>query len=127
MTKNNSYQVAYCGLYCPKCYKMVVSNAAESLKNALENTHICGSINDPSSQFKEELNNLVLLRCPKLCKEGGGNPDCIIRKCCIKKNIPGCWDCNDFQMCKNLSKQFISNIKKITKLGIDDFVLLMKQ
>jgi len=126
MTEENANLVAYCGLYCPKCYKMVVSDAAEFLKNALENTHICGSKHDPPTQFKDELNNLVLLRCPKLCK-GGGNPNCIIRKCCIEKNLAGCWDCNDFQTCKNLNEQFINNIKKIKKLGIDGFILMMKQ
>ncbi|PIN72140.1 hypothetical protein COT48_01675 [Candidatus Woesearchaeota archaeon CG08_land_8_20_14_0_20_47_9] len=32
----NTDLVAYCGLYCPKCYKTVVSEAAKSLKTALE-------------------------------------------------------------------------------------------
>ncbi len=125
MSEEKVNLVAYCGLFCPRCYKMVVSEAAKILKNALENTHICGSPNEPSIQFKEELNKLVGLRCPKLCKEGGGNPNCTIRKCCIKKNIAGCWECEDFQICDKLNNQFVDNIHKIKKLGIDGFVLLM--
>lgn len=113
MAEEDTKLVAYCGLYCPKCYKMVVSDAAEFLKNALENTHICGSANSPSAQFKSELNNLISLRCPKVCKAGGGNSNCAIRKCCLKKNIAGCWDCDGFQTCKNLTEQFINNIKEI--------------
>ena len=127
MSKENINLVAYCGLFCPKCYKVVVSEAAEFLKNALENTYICGSPNEPSIEFKEEINKLVRLRCPKLCKDGGGNPSCPIRKCCIKKNIAGCWGCDDFQICDKLNEQFVSNIHKIKKLGIDGFVLLMKK
>lgn len=127
MNEENTNLVAYCGLYCPKCYKMVVSEAAELLTNALENTHICGSSNEPSIQFKKNLNNLVSLHCPKLCKEGGGNPNCPIRKCCIKKNLAGCWECDDFQICNKLNEQFVNNIHQIKKLGIDGFVLLMKK
>jgi len=115
--------VAYCGLYCPKCYKMVVSQAAESLKDALENTHIYGSVNDASSQFKAELNKLVSLRCLKVCKEDGGKPTCKIRKCCVGKRLNGCWECNDFERCKNLKEQFVNNIKNIRKLGISGFIV----
>ncbi len=113
MIEKDKNLIAYCGLYCPSCYKMVVSEAAESLKHALENTHICGSTNEPSKRFKDELDNLISLRCPKVCKEGGGNPNCAIRKCCLGKNIAGCWECKDFEKCENLTEQFVGNIKKI--------------
>ncbi len=116
MDKKTINLTAYCGLYCPECYKMVVSNSAKSLKDTLENTHICGSTNNPSEQFKKELDNLISLRCPRVCKDGGGNPDCAIRKCCIEKNIVGCWDCNDFQICEKLTEQFVNNIKKIKEI-----------
>jgi len=125
VSQQNEKLVAYCGLYCPKCYKMVVSKAAKSLDDALKNTHICGSPNDPSPQFKKELKNLVSLRCPKVCKEGGGKSDCIIRKCCLKKGLNGCWECSDFETCKSLKEQFVSNIKKIKKLGFDEFIAEM--
>jgi hypothetical protein len=126
MGKESLKLIAYCGLYCPKCYKMVVSQKAKALKDALENTHICGSVNEPRKEFKEELNKLAGLRCPKLCKDGGGNPNCLIRKCCIEKNFAGCWQCHDFLECNNLKKQFVDNLKKIKEMGIEDFILLMK-
>lgn len=122
MAQENEKLVSYCGLYCPKCYKMVVSSAAELLNDSLKNTHICGSINDPSDGFKKELEKLVSIRCPRVCKDGGGKPDCKIRKCCLRKNLVGCWECEDFEECENLKEQFITNIKKIKKLGISGFV-----
>ena len=101
---------------------MVVSEAAKLLKNSLENTHICGSINDPSLQFKSELNNLVSLRCTRICKEGGGKSTCEIRKCCKNNNLNGCWECNGFENCTKLKEQFINNNKKIRALGINGFI-----
>ena len=32
--------VAYCGLYCPKCYKNSVSNAALSLRNEMRSASL---------------------------------------------------------------------------------------
>jgi hypothetical protein len=122
MKKDEQSLVAYCGLYCPKCYKMVVSEAAKLLEEALENTHICGSVHDPSKQFKKELKILAGLRCPKLCKAGGGKPDCKIRVCCLSKNLEGCWECKDFENCKNLKKQFVENLRKIKNRGLSDFI-----
>lgn len=84
--------IAYCGLYCTKCYKMRISEAAELLKDTLKDTHIRRTSDKPSTQFKNELNNLTALHCPKLCKDGGGNPNCQIRRCCTEKILNGCWE-----------------------------------
>ncbi len=115
-------EIAYCGLYCPKCYKNVVSEAAENLKKALENTHICGSSHEPNKEFKDTLNNLVNLHCPKVCKGGGGNPECKIRICCKSKNLNGCWECNKLEKCDILSKRFLDNLKKIQKVGVSEHI-----
>jgi len=122
MPPNPQNLTAYCGLYCPKCYKMVISEAASTLKNALKSTHICGKKNLTSAPFKQTLNDLITLHCPKICKDGGGNPDCKIRKCCVVKNIIGCWECNDYETCENLTEQFVGCIKKIKKQGLDGYI-----
>ncbi|RLC58086.1 MAG: hypothetical protein DRH89_01965 [Candidatus Cloacimonadota bacterium] len=44
----------------------------------------------------------VKLRCRKTCRNGGENLFCKIRKCCLKKEIEGCWECNDFENCSKL-------------------------
>ena len=66
------------------------------------------------------------MRCEKLCKEGGGSTDCKIRICCQKKNLEGCWECEEFEDCYNLAQLKlingevnINNIKKIRAEGID--------
>lgn len=119
--------IAYCGLYCPKCYAMVVSEAAINLKKALENTHICGSKHDPSETFKAEIDELVNLRCTVFCKDKK-EPDCPITNCCIGKGYNGCWECNDAQECPKLSQQFKENCRKINEIGparfIDEYSLL---
>jgi hypothetical protein len=53
-------------------------------------------------QCYEVLGGMVKLRCGKACREGGGNPFCKIRKCCQKKEIQGCWLCDEFETCKTL-------------------------
>ena len=113
--------IAYCGLYCPKCYAMVVSEAAINLKKALENTHICGSKHDPSNKFKAELNELVNLKCAVFCKYKMES-NCPIRICCIKKGIEGCWECNNTQDCPNLTQQFKENCKRINEIGCANFI-----
>ncbi|HII38379.1 TPA: hypothetical protein HA318_00035 [Candidatus Micrarchaeota archaeon] len=62
--------VAYCSLYCSKCFKTVVSQSAQALKDALENTHVCGSVHEPSAEFKKELARLVAFRCSRTCRTG---------------------------------------------------------
>jgi len=113
MIKEDNNLVAYCGLYCPKCYKMKVSEAALNLKKELENKHVCGKIKCLSESFILELDSLIALHCNKFCKDGGGSQDCKIRICCINKGYNGCWQCNDFESCDKLSTQFIENIKLI--------------
>ena len=122
MSSNPNNLIAYCGLYCPKCYKMVISESALTLKDALESTHVCCKKNLTPASFKQTLNDLIALHCLKTCKDGGGNPDCKIRKCCVAKNISGCWECNDYKNCENLTKQFVDCIKKIKKLGPGGYI-----
>lgn len=34
--------------------------------------------------------------CQPDCRGGGGAEDCYQRKCCIEKELDGCWECDDF-------------------------------
>ena len=100
---------------------MTVSEAAATLKKELENPQICGKIQFLPQSFLTNLDELIALRCTKICKVGGGNPECLIRKCCVQKKINGCWECVDFETCGKLKKQYICNIKKIKEIGFDDY------
>ena len=123
MNKQDKRLVAYCSLYCPKCYKMTISEAATKLKNELGNPHLCGKTQLLSDSFISNLNKLVEFRCTKICKDGGGNPKCIIRQCCIQKKLNGCWECSNFESCNKLNKQYICNIKRIKEIGLKGYLI----
>lgn len=127
MNKQDKKFVAYCGLYCPKCYKMTVSEAAEKLKKDLDNARICGKVKFLSKGFAKDLDDLSALYCPKFCKAGGGNKNCLIKKCCQQKRINGCWECVDFKSCDRLKEQYIGNIKKIKKFGLNGYKIKMQK
>ncbi len=116
--------VAYCGLYCPECYKMKIANAADSLNSELETAQTKGAkFLESYPSLKQILNDLSDLHCTKFCREGGGKSSvCVIKKCCDNHNIKGCWECIDFNNCKILKKQFIDNVKKIQKVGVENYI-----
>ena len=122
MKKIDLSLVAYCGLYCPKCYKMKLSAAAEKLKQELNNPHLCGKKANIPSTFFATLNDLIALRCNKYCKKSGGKYDCQIKICNSNKNLNGCWECLNYQSCPNLSKQFLENIKRIKEIGLNHYI-----
>ena len=126
--------VAYCGLYCPTCYRNAVSESALSLRREMLGASLkdtCGknpSLRE-SESFRKTMDELISLKCPKPCRRGGGVPDCNIRNCCMRKGIEGCWECADFETCKKLDflKTFhedahLKNLRTLKKLGLDSFI-----
>jgi hypothetical protein len=80
-------------------------------------------------QCYEVLGVLVKLRCKKACKGNGGPPFCKIRKCCQKKSIEGCWECNEFETCEKLDflkslhgEAHIKNLRALKKKGVERFL-----
>ncbi len=129
MNKQDLGLVAYCGLNCVECfvYEKTVSEAAKALRRQMRAEKLKDAWKDipflgEYEPFKKSLDGLAALRCTKVCRDGGGNPWCKIRKCCQKKGFDGCWDCDDFETCNKLVERYTVNIRKIKKLGIDGFV-----
>ena len=134
--------IAYCGLYCGDCpiYKGKIADLARDLRKELRDARFDKTAESLSGisffeifskyhQCYEVLGAMVKLRCGKICKDGGGPPFCKIRKCCQKKGIDGCWECNEFKTCEKLDflKQghgdaHIKNLRKIEKKGINEFL-----
>ena len=116
--------VAYCGLYCPKCYKMKIAFSAKQLLFELESAQKKGASflqDDPS--IREILDKLIDLECMKFCREGGGkSATCPIKACCDEHNIIGCWECPDFGSCKTLKKQFFDNNCKLREVGLEKYI-----
>jgi len=136
--KEDKNLIAYCGLYCGECFSYIgkVADLARDLRKELRQARFDKLAEGiPFKEFRqykecyEVLGAMVKLRCKSACKGGGGNPFCKIRKCCQKKEIEGCWECDDFETCEKLDflkvnhgDAHIKNLRIIKKKGIDEFL-----
>jgi hypothetical protein len=134
------HALAYCGLYCGEClfYKGEIADMARDLRKKLRQNKFDKVAAGISTFFKdfadyprcyEVLGAMVKLRCGKVCQDGGGNPFCKIRACCNKKQIQGCWECDDFETCNKLeflkavhNDAIYKNMRKIRKSGMEAFL-----
>jgi len=132
--------IAYCGLYCGDCinYKGEVADLARDLRKKLRAAKFSRVSRGLSKFFKEfedynqcyeVLGAMVRLRCKKTCRDAGGPPSCKIRSCCQKKNIQGCWECEEFETCEKLDflkpvheDAHLKNLEKIKKQGTNKFL-----
>ncbi len=133
---------AYCGLYCGDCirFRSRAADLARDLLNELHNTKFDKYAEVKSSSMNEAedlehyqdcckvLSAIVELQCNEPCRVGGGCPtfSCKIVECCQKKGLEGCWQCAEFENCREFEslKSFhgdapIMNLQKIEKLGLD--------
>lgn len=137
-----SGMIAYCGLYCQECpsYTGSIADLARDLRKELRTFRydkIAESLSSYSffKYFKhypecyEVLGGLVKMRCKRGCKAGGGPPFCKIRKCCVKKGIEGCWECDDFKTCTKLDflrpshgDAHLKNLRILDRHGVDNFL-----
>ena len=134
--------VAYCGLCCADCFwrEGTVADLARDLRKELRRVRFDLSAEALSDIpfFKalekypdcyEVLGALVKARCNKLCREGGGNPYCVVRTCCQKKELEGCWECSEFVDCKKLKAlekshgvAHIKNLRRLKRNGVRGFL-----
>ena len=139
-TENNL--VAYCGLCCCECpnYTGKIADLARDLRKELRSVRFdktAETLAEMSffkefknySQCYEVLGAMVKLRCKHACRNGGGNPYCKIRDCCQKKELEGCWLCDEFETCNKLvvlkanhGLAHIKNLRKIKNKGIEEFL-----
>ena len=135
-------KIAYCGLYCGECFAHVgkVADLARDLRKELRQTRFdkIAEVFSTMSWFREfkdypqcykVLGAMVKIRCRKACRDGGGNPYCKIRACCVKKRIKGCWECDEFVGCGKLGvlegahgDAHTKNLRKLQKKGVKEFL-----
>ena len=138
--KDKKNLIAYCGLYCGNCfiYQGKIADLARDLRKELRVTKFRRFANLISKHFKpyanydqtyELLGMMVKLRCKRACRNGGGPPSCKIRKCCIKNEYSGCWECDKVDECKTLNflkavhnDAHLKNISRIKKQGTAKFL-----
>ena len=134
--------IAYCGLCCGDCfgYKGKIADLSRDLRKELRQARFDNQAELMSKEpffavlkdYKQcyaVLGAFVKFRCKRACRGGGGSPFCKIRKCCQRKDINGCWLCDDFESCNKLDvlRPFHGdaqhkNIRKIRNIGIDSFL-----
>ena len=134
--------IAYCGLYCGDCpfHTGVIADLARDLRKELRTYRFkkTAEVLSLISFFKEYkkypecyevLGAMVKMRCNKMCRNGGADPNCKIRKCCNRKKINGCWECEDFIDCEKLDFlkrnhgiAHIKNLRTLSRKGVDEFL-----
>ena len=109
----NEYFTAFCGLCCIDCipsnygFFKIVNNLEEVLSDIQfdEYARLKAEKNPVFKEyptFLKMLKEIDSLKCPVPCKEGGGKPDCAIRKCAQGREYSGCWECRDRLNCTKL-------------------------
>jgi hypothetical protein len=98
--------VTYCGLYCGLCsQRSRIPKQAKALRDSMAKDGF-DQWGQDMPNFKEfwaflnqwcDLNNC----CPG-CRQGGGNPECEIRKCAQQRKVEFCPSCEDYP-CKSMS------------------------
>ena len=134
--------IAYCGLYCGDCfiYKGKIADLARDLRKELRQAKFEKHAEPMSTvpifealkdyrQCYDVLGALVKFRCKRTCRGGGGPPFCKMRKCCQKKSIDGCWQCDEFETCENLDflkpvhgDAHLRNLRILKKTDADSFL-----
>lgn len=140
--KGDKKLIAYCGLYCDDCFghNGRIPDLARDLRKELRAAKFekfaseisklnFAKVYEHYPECYEVLGAMVKFRCKKGCREGGGPPFCKMRKCCQKKGIDGCWECDEFETCKKLDflkpvhdDGHIKNLRRLKKKGPDEFV-----
>ena len=139
---NEKDLLACCGLYCGDCfiYQGKIADLSRDLRKELRQSRFDKAAASLAEvpffavlknypQCYEVLGALVRFRCRRACRGGGGPPNCRIRKCCQKKGIDGCWQCDEFVTCSKLDDlnamhgdAHRKNLNIIKKQGLDGLI-----
>jgi hypothetical protein len=134
--------ITYCGIYCGDCFigQGKVADFARDLRKELRAYRFDKMAESFSRvprfavlkdypQCYAVLGELVKLRCNRSCRDDGGPPFCEMRKCCRKKGIEGCWECEEFEKCVKLDflrahhgDAPLKNLRKLKKAGVEGFL-----
>lgn len=124
---NQSALISYCGVCCSHCGMQArIPEMAEELRRFVEAYRYGEWIEFMTQDF--DFQNLMMglkwfasSGC-KGCLQGGGMPNCEIRKCCLEKGLKNCYFCQDFLECVKIGYQketyrIEENYRRIRQIG----------
>lgn len=105
---------APCGLYCLDCIPShgELFQSVRALKDRLRELRFqhyaeLKARRVPAladyARFLEVLDAIESLQCPAPCRDGGGNPDCLVKPCVAERGLGGCWECDERKNCERLA------------------------
>lgn len=136
MNDEHLQKTSYCGLYCGDCAfgRGTIPDLARDLRKELREARfdkVAEVI--PFKEFQgypqcyEVLGAMVKLRC-KGCRDGSRSRFCEVAQCAQKKELEGCWECDDFSECGKLKflehvhgEGHLKNLRKIKKVGVGEW------
>jgi len=106
---------SYCGLYCADCIpsrkdlfarvrELEEMLAALRFERYAELKSARQPVFRDYAGFLDVLRGIAGLECPAPCREGGGDPECAVRRCVVSGNREGCWECEDYKTCQKLER-----------------------
>ncbi len=139
---DNAGLVTYCGMCCGDCpaHASKVADMARDLRKELRAAKFQRHAESLAAvplfaPFKhygecyEVLGAMAKFGCAKACRGGGGPPFCNMRKCCQRKGIEGCWQCDEFETCEKLDflkpahgEAHLKNLRTLKRKGVDAFL-----
>lgn len=140
MSKQEIELTAYCGLYCGDCirYRSKAADLARDLWEELQKVKF-DKYAEVKSLFVKELKHykeccdvleaIAELQCNNGCRDGGCPTfACKIRECCQTRGYEGCWECDEFEKCKEFeflvpfhSDAPLRNLRKIRQVGLEEW------
>lgn len=89
----------YCGLYCENCaINAKVYPAAKKLYEEMKNAGFDDIVNfiPGGNGFWKFLEEITENRICTSCRDGSGNPGCMVRKCAKEKSVEMCAFCEEY-------------------------------
>ena len=130
--EKESELIAYCGLYCRLCdyYTGKIRESARRLLEIVEKHGELKIFAEASKAF--DFDNFAkgvkwlsteMSPCVGGCRGGGGWGECPLRKCCIKKGLRFCFECEGFpcDVVKGYRNR-VEILKEIKELGVEGWI-----
>ena len=128
---DNSYRVAYCGLYCGLCEQWTrIPEHARALMQSMQKAEYedWGPGIEGFNEFWTFLKGLIEVPDNKCCRSNNcGAPFCAIRKCTISKGIEACperdrYPCDRIKTLARSESTLIHDGERMKEIGVEAWI-----